>query len=138
VARQPQPTSLRPATIGSGRVRQAAPVTSTPHIRNLTPHDVVVQRPDGQVRIPSEGVARVLDRARDDSAIDGVPIVALSTGGVVGLPEPEPGVLLLVSRVLALAVTDRTDLVFPFGEIRDDSGRILAVAALARWSSQSH
>lgn len=113
------------------------PVTSTPHIRNLTPHDVVVHHPDGQVRIPSEGVARVLDHPREDSVVDGVPILALTTGDVVGLPDPEPGVLLLVSRVLALAVTDRADLVFPFGEIRDESGRIVAVAALARWSGSN-
>jgi hypothetical protein len=52
-------------------------------------------------------------------------------GSVAGLPAPEPGVRYLVSRVTALAVRDRKDLVFPFVELRDERGRMTGVRGLA-------
>jgi hypothetical protein len=52
-------------------------------------------------------------------------------GSVVGLPAVQPGVRYLVSRITALAVRDRPDLVFPFGELRDAQGRITGVTGLA-------
>ena len=52
-------------------------------------------------------------------------------GPVTGLPPAQPGVRYLVSRITALAVRDRQDLVFPFGELRDEQGRVTAVAGLA-------
>jgi hypothetical protein len=52
-------------------------------------------------------------------------------GSVTGLPAAEPGVRYLVSRITALAVRDRADLVFPFGELRDGQGRVTGVTGLA-------
>jgi hypothetical protein len=56
-------------------------------------------------------------------------------GPVVGLPPAEPGVRYLVSRITALAVRDRPDLVFPFGERRDAQGRVTGVGGLAAFPS---
>lgn len=105
-----------------------------PRLRNLTPHDVVVRWPGGERRLPSEGIARVDDQAQPGEPVCGLPVVDVHPGAALDLPDPEPGVTLLVSRVMALAVPERRDLVFPFGEIRDDGGQIVAVSSLARWS----
>ena len=51
-------------------------------------------------------------------------------GPVAGLPPAEPDVRYLVSRITAQAVCNRTDLVFPFCELRDE-GRITGVRGLA-------
>ena len=105
-----------------------------PIIVNLTPHPVVVRSAAGERVFESEGVARVTDVAQAPSEVAGLPVVEISQGAVTGLPEPEPGVVLLVSRVLAAARPDRTDLVFPFGEVRDENGVIVAVESLARFA----
>jgi hypothetical protein len=56
-------------------------------------------------------------------------------GPVAGLPAAEPDVRYLVSRITAQVVRDRTDLVFPFGELRDEKGRIAGVSGLAAFPS---
>lgn len=48
------------------------------------------------------------------------------------LPEPEEGVAFIVSRVTAAAV-DRSDLYFPYPEIRNDEGQIIGCGSLARF-----
>lgn len=57
-------------------------------------------------------------------------------GAVTGLPAAEPGVRYLVSRITALAVRDRTDLVFPFAELRDEEGRVTGAEGLASFPSE--
>ena len=106
---------------------------SAPTFVNLTPHEVRIHSELGDMSWPSSGVARIEDYAQPVAPLGGVPAVELATGEVVGLPDPAPGVVYIVSRVLAGAVPDRRDVVFPFGEIRDDAGRIVAVSALARF-----
>lgn len=63
------------------------------------------------------------------------------SGRVEGLPARQPGTRFIVSRLTALAVRDRADLVFPLGEIRDGDGRITAVRGLglfrSRWDLRS-
>lgn len=46
-------------------------------------------------------------------------------------PDPEPGVLLLVSRLSAMTLTRRDDVVFPADEVRD-GGRIVGCRTLGR------
>ena len=104
---------------------------------NLTPHEVTVRADEGDISWPTSGIARVEDYAEPIAPLGGVPAVVLATGKVVGLPDPVPGVVYIVSRVLAGAVPDRRDIVFPFGEIRDEAGRIVAVSALARFRQNS-
>lgn len=103
-------------------------------IINLTPHRVTVRSGGGEWSFESEGAARVKDSSEPAGEVAGVPVLRISTGEVVGLPDPMPGVTYLVSRVLAAAMPERQDLVFPFGEIRDEGGRIVAVEALGRFS----
>lgn len=103
---------------------------------NLTPHTVGVMPESGPDAVfPATGaVARVRE------VIDGTTWVTTAEGrvqveslryadSVDHLPDPQPGVLYLVSRVTAAAV-DRPDLVFPQGELRDEHGAIIGCRAL--------
>ena len=107
-----------------------------PTIINLTPHRVTVRSGDDEWVFESEGAARVRDLSRPSGHVAGVPVRDVQTGDVADLPDPSPGVVFLVSRVLALALPERGDLLFPFGEIRDDAGRIVAVESLGRFVEQ--
>ncbi|MGV1005706.1 MAG: hypothetical protein ACOYEV_13295 [Candidatus Nanopelagicales bacterium] len=104
----------------------------TADIINFTPHDVLVRWPGGERSFPTAGVARVADSAGACAEVGGVPIVEVRTGEVSGLPAPRAGRYLLVSRITAMALPERADLLFPFGEIRDERGQIVAVSSLAR------
>lgn len=103
---------------------------------NLTPHTVRVLSDDGPHAVfPATGaVARVREEIGGTTwvtAAEGrVPIQDLRYADTVDdLPDPQPGVLYLVSRVTAAAV-DRADLVFPQGELRDERGSIIGCRAL--------
>lgn len=112
---------------------------------NLTPHVVRVYRGDIVVATypPSGRCARLRERvdpAGDLMAGDlEAGMVALSrvlvsyAPEVDDLPEPVEDTAYLVSRVLASAV-QRTDLFFPWGEVRDAGGGVIGCRALAQFS----
>ncbi|MCL2455403.1 MAG: hypothetical protein FWD18_08950 [Micrococcales bacterium] len=108
---------------------------------NLTPHALRVVTDDGSalLELPAaDPPARVVDSWREadpltDAASRPVPTVAFTPGATVtDLPDLTPGVAYVVSRVTALALPDRTDLLFPFDEVRDTTGRVVGCRALAR------
>lgn len=111
-----------------------------PALVNLTAHQVVIQTATGvTVRIPPSGrLARCAthpDRVLGTVFIDGhsVPLVVNDvTSTVDGLPEPEDGVLFVVSRLVALAVPQRRDMVFPHDPVRDPTGRTAGCRVLAQ------
>jgi len=117
--------------------------TATLRVRNLTPHPVTLWVPGGYVIVPpdpagparckvtSEMVGLLRVRLRDDRPPDTIPLRRTVMGEVEGLPEPEPGVVLIVSRVVAEAARDRHDLLIVDDTIRDEQGRIVAARALA-------
>ena len=113
-------------------------------LRNLTPHPVTIVIPGGRsMTIPTdpEGPARCIPTTEvvgkvmvitpDGGDVEFVPVRRTVMGAVTGLPDPEPGVLLLVSRVVAEAARDRKDLVIVDDTVRDDQGRIIGARALA-------
>lgn len=118
--------------------RLAAEVT--PALVNLTPHPVVIVTATGViVQVPPSGrVARCAthpDRLLGTVCIDGhsVPLVVNDvTAAVEGLPEPEQGVLFVVSRLVALAAPQRRDMVFPHDPVRDGTGRTAGCRVLAQ------
>src|SRR5690606_27309669 len=61
-----------------------------------------------------------------------VPIVQVGTGDLEGLPDQQPGVWLIVSRMVAEAAPHRRDLVIPHGLVRDDAGRVVGCSALGQ------
>jgi hypothetical protein len=123
---------------------------------NLTDHaitvDLLTTSPHGEDGAPVPGtatfapdgrLARVLDdqvRLGDGSVNTPSGLLRETRlrrrpGPVAGLPPAEPGVRYLVSRITALAVHGRPDLVFPFGERRDAQGRVTGVRGLAAFPS---
>lgn len=91
-------------------------------IMNLTPHAIVL--PDRTIE-PSGQVARCSEITIPVSMFDGVEIVVRRYGEVTGLPEPQDGVLYVVSMLVRMARPDRHDLVSPGDLIRDNAGKII-------------
>jgi len=98
-------------------------------IKNLTPHPITV----GEVTIaPAGTVARVSASFVECGAIEGHPVFKQEFGPVVDLPDPESGVVLVVSAIVAAALKgSRPDVVaLATGHpavVRDEQGRIASV-----------
>lgn len=92
---------------------------------NLTPHAIRLIGPDGTARdiAPSGQVARVSQTLVHVGDADGVPLYRATFGPVVGLPEPEPGVLYVVSALVRTACPDRADLASPGDLVRGPDGQ---------------
>lgn len=105
-------------------------------IVNLTPHDVVVYNGDEVIaRYPSAGAARVSQTDEAAGELSGVPLVRTVFGEVENLPDPQDGVMLVVSAITATAAKAsgrRTDdLLLPANPVRDAQGRIIGCRAFA-------
>lgn len=101
---------------------------------NLTPHPVHLIRDDGTTTTiqPEPVPARVATTTREVGDIDGVPIVEERYEEVAGLPDPKPGVVYVVSRVVAAARPERRDLLVPADLVRDDQDQVVGARALAQ------
>lgn len=101
---------------------------------NMTPHSVHVHDGNGNVRViePCGTVPRLTPRSESLGTIDGLPIVRTRLGSPEGLPDPEDGVVLIVSALIAEhhSVEDREDLAYPGEAIRDESGRVVGCRGL--------
>lgn len=105
-------------------------------LKNYTPPTIVFRFQDGgEVSFHSEGVARVTETQEEVGTIkEVIPLRRTSYGEIVGLPEVEENVLLIVSLVVRqandLSPNPRKDLISPdTGKscIRGDNGQIIAV-----------
>lgn len=96
---------------------------------NCTPHELVL---NNGTRIPASGqVARVAASYTD---FDENGVCKQVFGDVTGLPEPQDGVLVIVSA-LVLSASDREDLVAPATGHKDcvrDNGMIVSVPGFVR------
>lgn len=112
-------------------------------LHNLTPHDVVILTDHGRLVLPpTTTVARVIDNPRPDGhlTIDDhfpVELVATTPGNVIDLPQPKPGAVYVVSRLVAERCPHRHDLVYPADLVRTDDGTIIACRRLARLATTS-
>ena len=100
---------------------------------NLTPHDIVLRTPQGDVTIPPCGtVARVATIDADTgNNVSGVPVVRRSFGDVSGLPDTDTPCI--VSAMVIAALPGRPNTYAPdtgSTAVRDDAGRIVAVTRL--------
>ena len=94
---------------------------------NLTPHEVNI----GDLDFPASGtVARVVVEHQEIGEHAGVPLLVGSYGEVSNLPEPEEGVLYIVSAAVRTALPERKDLGSPAHLVRDEEGRIVGCLAL--------
>jgi hypothetical protein len=102
--------------------------------RNMTPHMVAFLVGDTFIKIhPSGEVVRVNQRCESVGDVLGIPVSLCSDGEIRGLPEPEEGVVIIVSSVVAKAAR-REDVLSPDtsddGAIRDGQGNIIGVKRL--------
>lgn len=102
-------------------------------IKNLTPHAINLLIDGEYVEYPSSGKApRVSEH---QIALEGnypFEAVRIEYQEVQDLPEPEDGVVLIVSKMVCDARPSRRDLWYPAKLVRDEAGRIVGCDALAR------
>lgn len=109
--------------------------------RNLTPHTLNVRALDGTVIAiapDSRGAARVVyDRFPPEQATLNGHEIAISVAGspreIVGLPEPEEDVILIVAKAVSdAAPASRGDLMSPGRLLRDADGNVVGCDGLTR------
>ncbi len=104
---------------------------------NYTPHRnlAYLTSDGGLVPLPPLGNARA-EVEREPSgtlAVEGgLPVYAVRYGEVRGLPDPTPGVYLVVSMLVAQLLPEREDLVFPDELVRDEEGTIIGFTSVGR------
>jgi hypothetical protein len=82
---------------------------------NLTPHAINLANAEGEIisTIPASGqTARIASTQTVVGEVNGIPVRRTDWGKVEGLPEPQDGVVLVVSTLVAQA-THRADVVSP-------------------------
>lgn len=109
--------------------------------RNLTPHALNVRALDGNmitIAPDSRGAARVVyDRLPPEQTRIGGHEVAVAVSGspreIIGLPDPEPGVVLIVAKaVVDVSPRHRGDLMSPGRLLRDAEGKVIGCEGLTR------
>ena len=102
---------------------------------NLTPHALTLLGAQGQtVYLPASGqVARVSEIREALEEIEALPVASVQLGEVEGLPEPQDGVVYVVSALVAGALGGRrSDVVSPGAPVRDAHGSIIGARGLTR------
>lgn len=100
-------------------------------ILNYTPHEVDVYVDNKIYVFPSMGLARCKQATYSAGTLNGLPLCKTIYGEVEGLPQPQIGVMYIVSRVVRQALPQREDLLVPNDLIRDSEGNVLGCKALA-------
>ncbi len=105
-------------------------------INNLTPHEINIIDKDGKVvkTFPSDGEARATQDEVEIGTVEGIPIIKMTFGEPVGLPEPSDYVFYIVSVITANAarLSGRTtrDLFIPGKTVKNDKGQIIGCQSL--------
>lgn len=103
---------------------------------NLTGHPLTVTSGNKSIRLRSEGRARINSSIREvgDIEIEGlsIPVLELQEKSIEELPEPEEGVIYIVSGIVATAA-QRDDVMAPSRINRDQgTGRVKDCKAFIR------
>lgn len=105
-------------------------------ILNLTPHVINVFDMEGN-HVKDIPVAKGMPTPRVSQSqkylgeLDGIPITRQFFGQVENLPDPKPGVFLIVSTMVAKAAPERKDLLVPGPSIRNDKGQTCGCLTLS-------
>ena len=108
---------------------------------NKTPHPVTLVLEDGAKitlepvlptpRVTSSSVKTANYVITDDNGVEHT--ITRETpvfGEVVDLPEPQEGVLYIVSMLVAARASNRTDLVSPGRQLRNEAGQVIGCTGL--------
>ena len=107
-------------------------------IVNCTPHAITILSPSLEVlyNIPSACSARVAEAKKEEEPIGDIPVTSIEYGDVTGMPELDGDEIVVVSRITAMALRGTGAVVFfPYGEERNEEGRIIGVHGLGRFAS---
>ena len=110
---------------------------------NLTPHAVNIVdnennplysvAPSGVVaRVTCETVITGYITVKNGDTLVNIPETENTYGEVQDLPDPIPGTLYCVSRMIKDACPNRTDLRIPNQSVRNDQGQIIGCLSLSR------
>ena len=85
--------------------------------------------------VPSSGISRAACVETPVGQIDGVPVFKMAFGEPENVPDPEDGVMYIVSSITAQACREagRTtkDLLLPARTVRDAEGRVIGCTAFS-------
>ena len=104
-------------------------------IKNCTPHDICVHvvSASAVIKFPPCGIIpRCEQREIFVDKIDTIPVTKQVFGEVIDLPEQEDGVYLVVSRLVAAACPNRSDLLIPGPLVRDEAGKVIGCKGLSK------
>lgn len=102
-------------------------------IRNYTPHEITIYTDDGMLVLqPIEPTPRLTVKREPIGSVNTVPIYYTEMGEPENLPEPEEGIVFVVSALVALhpSCRERQDLFFPGEPIRNGQGQIIGCKGL--------
>lgn len=100
---------------------------------NLTPHNVDICDECGNVIKTYEAsgvVARVAHGWETIEYIDDVPVVVRENEHVINLPEPQEGIMYIVSNIILDYCYDRLDILAPVKQVKIN-GRVVGCQAFA-------
>lgn len=103
-------------------------------IVNLTPHPINFLDGDNNPILtvePSGTIARAKQTRTMCGTVAGIPVNQCAYGTVQGLPEPAKETIYIVSAITAQACPEREDVYIVDDSVRDETGRIIGVRALA-------
>ena len=101
---------------------------------NLTPHEIKIFSDEQKaiVILPSGHEARVSVTSTLEKEIDDIKVYKTTYGNIEGLPEPRLKTIYIVSSIVASRVKDRSDVMVPFGFVRNDKGVIVGCRGLQK------
>ena len=109
-------------------------VNKTPHVLNLVTEDgarISLEPVLPTPRVSSSSVKTATSMISDENGIEHTIVrEAPVFGEVVDLPEPQEGVLYIVSMLVAARASNRTDLVSPGRQLRNEAGQVIGCAGL--------
>ena len=98
----------------------------TPHVLNIIKRDV--EMPD----LPPCGIVPRCSQSEECFlVINDIAFTRQTFGEVVDLPEPQKDVFLVVSRLVASACPERSDLLVPGPLVRDGEGKVIGCRGLS-------
>lgn len=114
--------------------KQVTLVNKTPHTVNLVTEDgtkISLEPVLPTPRVSSSSIKTAVYTITDDNGIaHEIVREAPVFGEVVDLPEPQEGVLYIVSMLVAARASNRTDLVSPGRQLRNEAGQVIGCAGL--------
>ena len=108
------------------------------NIINLTPHTINIMDSDGNEvsKFESMGIARADSFETIVSELNGIPVVEMSYGNPIGLPDPADDTAYIVSMLTIQAAIQvgrtTSDLYTTADLVRNDKGQIIGCRKLSR------